>query len=216
MARYFEQFPIISYLDNNVYDITRRTAILSRVFGDNYAFYPYRVKNGMRAERIAELYYGDPDFVWLVYMSNNIIDPYHQWPMSEETFKNYMIDKYGPTMGQNTILSYRVNWYEDTRKLSQIQFNSLLPNQKKYWTPEFDNNNNPMFYVRKEMEYSAVKKDGNGNVTLNVPIDEVQYWAAVTAFDIEEEENAKKANIRLLDSRFAQTAAANLRKLMSE
>jgi hypothetical protein len=73
-----------------------------------------------------------------------------------------------------------------------------------------------MFYVRKEMEYSAVKKDGNGNVTLNVPIDEVQYWAAVTAFDIEEEENAKKANIRLLDSRFAQTAAANLRKLMSE
>ena len=53
-----------------------------------------------RPEDIAEYYYGSTDYTWLVYMSNNILDPYHQWPMAEADFINYLIEKYGAESGR--------------------------------------------------------------------------------------------------------------------
>ena len=91
MAAYFQNFNLIRYNDALAYDITQRAAILNTVFGNNYAFYPYQVKNGMRAEQVAERYYGNSKFEWLVYFSNNIIDPYHEWVMDDETFNALLL-----------------------------------------------------------------------------------------------------------------------------
>jgi hypothetical protein len=33
-------------------------------------------------------------------MSNNIIDPYHQWPMAEADFNAYITDKYAEQSGK--------------------------------------------------------------------------------------------------------------------
>jgi hypothetical protein len=54
MERYFDNFPVINYNNKLMVNIMDRTAILNSVFGDVYAFYPYHVKNGMRAEVVAE------------------------------------------------------------------------------------------------------------------------------------------------------------------
>lgn len=216
MSKYFTNFSLIRYNGARAIDITERAAIMTRIFGNNYAFYPYHVKNGMRADTVAERYYGDPDLVWLVYFSNNIVDPYHEWPMDEDTFNAHLISKYGSIdAARNIVVKYRVNWYEDTRELTRIQYNSLPPVEKKYWTPEFDNNNNPAFYRRKEIDFVAVAQDGNGNVSLSIPSNESSYWEAVSAYDIEEEENAKKSHIRLLDARFAATAVSNIKELLA-
>lgn len=215
MNRYFGNFQLIQYNNSLSYNITERAAILSQVFGDSYAFYPYTVKNGMRAEQVAERYYGDPDLVWLVYFSNNIIDPYYQWTMSEEEFLNYIINKYGSlSNARNKIVEYRINWYEDLTNLTRLQYDSLPWYEKKYWTPVFDINNIPMNYERKRIDFTAVAQDGNGNISLSIPAEEQKYWSSVSALDIEEEENADKAHIRLLDSRLAQTAASNLKSLL--
>jgi hypothetical protein len=213
--RYFETFPLINYNGSVSLDITQRTAILDMVFGDRYAFYPYTIKDGMRAEQIAEKYYGDPDLVWLVYFSNGIVDPYHQWPMDQETFESSIKSAYGSLEAARTkIVQYRVNWYEDTRQLSSIQYNSLPWYEKKYWQPQFDINNLPLHYVRKPIDFVAIFQEGDGTVHLSVDADESQYWSAVTAYDIEEEENARKSHIRLLDSRLAPTAESNLKSLL--
>lgn len=215
MTSYFQNFELIDYNGAMMVNITQRAAILNKVSGNRYTFYPYLVKNGMRAEEVAEKYYGDPNFVWLVYFSNDIIDPYHQWTMDDDTFKEYVKTKYGSVQAAaQKIISYRVNWYEDTTVLSKSQYNSLDPSLKKYWTPNYDNYNAPVSYVRKVLEYSAVTSDASGNVTLNVPTLEIPYWIAVTAYDYEEEENSKKANIRLLDSRLAKTAESDLKELL--
>lgn len=217
MSKYFQNFKLINYGTSLAIDITERAAILDSVFGDRYAFYPYRVKNGMRAEQVAEKYYGHPDMVWLVYFSNGIIDPYHQWTMDEATFDSHIIKKFGSMQAaRQKIVKYRINWYEDTRQLDKITYNSLPWYEKKYWTPEFDINNLPLHYVRKPMDFVANFQEGDGTVHLSVPSDEAEYWTSVSAYDVEEEENAKKAHIRLLDSRLASTAETNLRTLLGQ
>jgi hypothetical protein len=217
MSRYFQNFSTINYNGSIAIDITKRVAILNSIFGNRLAFYPYQVKDGIRPDQVAERYYGSTDFVWLVYMSNNIVDPYYEWPMDSMTFNDYIRDKYGSMeQARAKIVSYRVNWYEDTTKLNNTQYNNLPAYAKKYWTPAFDSNNLPMVYERKKIDYEAVAKDDEGNVTLSVPVEEQSYWSPVTAYDMEEERNADKAHIRLLDNRLAETAASNLRQLLRD
>ena len=92
--KYFENFPTINYNGRRVKDITRRSAFLTAVQNNPYVYYPYTVSSNERAEDVARLYYGSVDFVWLVYLANNIMDPYHEWTMNENTFNDYLVDKY--------------------------------------------------------------------------------------------------------------------------
>ena len=100
MTKYFENFPVIEYEGQRVKDITRRSSFSKLVSTNPLLLMPYTVKEGQRPEDIAQFYYGSTDYTWLVYMSNNIIDPYHQWPMSEADFNNYLIEKYTEESGR--------------------------------------------------------------------------------------------------------------------
>jgi hypothetical protein len=40
-------------------------------------------------------YYDDPAYAWLVLLSNNIIDPYFEWPLSVYDFNQFIKKKYG-------------------------------------------------------------------------------------------------------------------------
>lgn len=98
--KYFENFPLIDYQGRRVRDISRRSSFLTAIQNNPYLYYPYTVKANERAEDVANAYYGSVDFVWLVYLANNIIDPYHEWPMDENTFNDYLVDKYTEQSGE--------------------------------------------------------------------------------------------------------------------
>lgn len=98
--KYFEKFPIIEYEGRRVRDISRRSNFVRAVSNNPYLYYPYTVSEGERAEDIANFYYGSVDYVWLVYMANNIIDPYHEWPMDPQTFNDYLVEKYTEQSGE--------------------------------------------------------------------------------------------------------------------
>jgi len=100
MAKYFENFPIVEYNGKQVRDITRRNNFVKSISTNPMLFLPYTVKQNERAEDIAEFYYGSVDYAWLVYMANQIIDPYYEWPMDEETFNKYLIAKYTDVSGE--------------------------------------------------------------------------------------------------------------------
>lgn len=100
MAKYFDYFPKINYEGQQVRDITRRNGFTQLVASNPTLYLPFTVKEGERPEDIANYYYGSVDYTWVVYMSNNIIDPYHQWPMAEADFNNYLIEKYGEQSGR--------------------------------------------------------------------------------------------------------------------
>ncbi len=94
MSKYFSNYPIIQYQGQAVRDITRRSKVIDETLRDPYIFLPYTVREGEKPEDIAYYYYGSVDDTWLVLFSNNITDPYTQWPMNEEEFNQYFINKY--------------------------------------------------------------------------------------------------------------------------
>jgi len=98
--KYFQDFPIITYQGRRVRDISRRASFIRAVSNNPYVYYSYTVKDGERAEDIALEYYGSVDYVWLVYMANNIIDPYYEWPMDAQTFNDYLVSKYTEQSGE--------------------------------------------------------------------------------------------------------------------
>lgn len=99
-TKYFEHFPVIDYQGRKVRDISRRASFARAVANNPYLYYSYTVKESERAEDIALDYYGSVDYIWLVYMANNIIDPYYEWPMNTQTFNDYMVDKYQAQSGR--------------------------------------------------------------------------------------------------------------------
>ena len=110
--KYFENFPVIEYQGRKVRDISRRASFARALANNPFMYYSYTVKENERAEDVALDYYGSVDFVWLVYMANNIIDPYYEWPMDGQTFNDYLVDKYQAQSGR--IGEDVIDWTKDT------------------------------------------------------------------------------------------------------
>lgn len=58
-------------------------------------YYTRTVNDNETAEFIAERYYGDESLDWVLYVTNDIIDPYYDWPLEYNSFINYIKKKYG-------------------------------------------------------------------------------------------------------------------------
>ena len=156
MGKYFDKLPIISYNGVMVRDITRAVKVPDVITGDPHTFYPYTLQQRQRADTIASAYYDDPYAVWLVYLSNGIIDPYFDWYVSDTSFVQHIIDKYGSVQVANrTIEHYRVNWYEDDTHLSSDSYAILSDNVKKYWSPVVSESGMIIYYERKKSDLTV-------------------------------------------------------------
>lgn len=155
LDRYFDKFPQITYSNNTVVDITKRVALLDRVSRNPYIFYPYDLVSEERAEQFSSRYYNDSFKSWLVYLSNNITDPYYEWYLTEREFLEFIEKKYGSIYNsQQKIKYYRNNW-ENQETLSVSGYNALSNDMKKYWTPNYGTGSNIMSYSRKEVDWSS-------------------------------------------------------------
>lgn len=59
------------------------------------AFNYYQIKEGERPDQIAERIYGDPELDWVILITNNITNFNEEWPLDNNVFYKYLIDKYG-------------------------------------------------------------------------------------------------------------------------
>ncbi len=100
MSNYFTNFPLVSYNGVNVRDILKRTNFIESTFSNPYVFLPYTIKDGEKPEDIAYNYYGSVDHTWLVVLANAITDPYHEWPLSENMFAEFIMKKYAAQSGK--------------------------------------------------------------------------------------------------------------------
>ncbi len=99
---YFSKFPVLQYpvRDGNTFryalvtNILRRVVLSDDVKGADGAFLEYKIKDGERPEHIAERVYGDAEYHWLVLLTNNIIDPYHDWCKTGQALEQYIQQKY--------------------------------------------------------------------------------------------------------------------------
>tara|TARA_B110000858_G_C17693465_1_gene422354 strand:+ start:200 stop:739 length:540 start_codon:yes stop_codon:yes gene_type:complete len=98
---YFSRFPLRVYdmKGDGVFkllpDILRRVKLRSGIKAGAFIFTEYDVRDGEKPEDVAVKWFGDPEYHWVILMTNNITDRYYQWPLTQPQFQNFIEDKYG-------------------------------------------------------------------------------------------------------------------------
>lgn len=186
MSNYFSYFPKTGHdLTNNgqkvqLTNILRRFKIPTSVSERSDAYYEYDIQEGDRPDTIAEKYYGNANYAWLVLHFNDIEDVHFDWPLTSNDFEAYITGKYGSiTAAKSEVEEYRIF-------LSRIEAGQKVPAK------------------------SAALYDGTIIEERYVVVDETTYnstpaayrKSAIDRYDYELERNEQKRSIRLLDKRY--------------
>lgn len=196
MSRYFEFFPKTGYSVANssftiskvITDVSRKSIIMDGIPSDDpNLLYSYAVREGERAEDVSHFYYDSTDFVWLVWFSNDIVDPYTQWVKTSEQLNDFITVKYKSMADRTDVVA----WSQSQQITTNIKYmyNVVTGEQTS----------------RKSYELMAARDPSfiGGN------------WEAKRYFDFENEENEKYREIRLINENYRDIAENNLRRLMN-
>ncbi len=106
MSNYFRSIPDFDYVNRNpdsqnisdyvtVKNLFKRGRIREEIFGDIAFFDLYSVNGDDRPDTVAYQIYGDETLDWVILLSNNIQNANSEWPLMQDEFDAYLINKYG-------------------------------------------------------------------------------------------------------------------------
>lgn len=189
--KYFEKFPLIKYNGQTVRDITRRVVLLDPA-KNNSLFKTYELKPNERPDLVAKTQYDDSYMDWLLFMSNQVIDPYYDWYMDPFTFASYINKKYTTfELASTKIKHYRNNWRQQQNPITVSEFDNLLPEQKDYYEPIYTpsyTSTTVINYQRKRidtlLDTNSIVRFGvaNGNVFSSDELLKVSYNNSVAGY----------------------------------
>jgi hypothetical protein len=156
MYNFFTKFPIISYNGQLAVNLIPKIKFTEAAKRTGAVYYPYTIEEGERPDIIAANYYDDARYSWLIYMVNDIMDPYYDWPLDDSQFKEFIVKKYGSIeSATETILFWRVNWYEDETRLTPAAYDALPSYSKKYFKPVQGVTGVVAGYDRSKIDYAV-------------------------------------------------------------
>ena len=127
---YFDLFPTIEYKNvgltttKTVTNILKRAAIRSAIKENRVIFTQYIIKGNETPESLAFDLYDDAELHWVILLSNDIYDRYHQWPMNVNQFLSYVGDKYS---NPNGVHHYEISQSSgDTKTKIEVYANEAL------------------------------------------------------------------------------------------
>ena len=97
---YFSMFPKLFYDHKGNEKFNLQTNLMTRLIvrtdvkDDLFDFDYYNVQDGETPEMIAHKYYDDSELHWTIFLANNIVDYYEDWPMSVQRFEEFVKEKY--------------------------------------------------------------------------------------------------------------------------
>ena len=155
MENYFNKFPNTIYNDKECVDITRRVSIGNSQSRKTNLFYSYDIQNNLRADQVAQYYYNDPTYDWLIMLQNGIIDPYYGWYLSEQDFDSYIIEKYGSyETSIKKIKHYQLDWAAGDEEITSSFYENNLPYEnRKYFIPIYGVNTKIVSYERRKEDW---------------------------------------------------------------
>jgi len=105
MSNYFNLIPNFDYVsrlpDAKISDYIQVKNLFKRVFlrEDIYSnlmyFTKYDIQGDDRPDNVAHRIYSDSTLDWLILLSNNITHIPTEWPLSQNDFDRFLLDKYG-------------------------------------------------------------------------------------------------------------------------
>jgi hypothetical protein len=208
MAEFFDKFPKIKYDLRTTggrrsefefpMNILVRIGFYSETFNNIFFYYNYVIKDTDKPEILAEKYYKDPEAHWVILLSNKIIDPFYDWPLTANEFDKYIITSYGSIESAKT----RIQRYEKIVKT--VDATTSLETIRKYeiTLPEYNTlpNSDPT---------GEQKVLPSGKV-----VTVYTYRNIVYSYDHEFEVNENKRNIKLIKAEYYPTIKLEFDDLM--
>lgn len=152
---YFKNFNVISYANNNVLDISERVVELKNTLKNPYIFYPMTLVQGVRPDTLAYANYSDPFASWVLYITNEIVDPYYEWYLTDYQFTQFIKSKYGSISRAMDKVAYYRSDYTDKNSITVAAYLALTGREKEYWEPVYGQGSNIIEYRRSQKELRA-------------------------------------------------------------
>jgi hypothetical protein len=103
---YFRQVPNFEYVSRNpgdkyiseyipVKNLFKRGKLREDIFANLQFFEKYSIIGDERPDNVAYKFYGEETLDWVVLLSNNILNIQSEWPMTQRTFEQVMLERYG-------------------------------------------------------------------------------------------------------------------------
>jgi hypothetical protein len=103
---YFRQVPNFEYISRNkgekyiseyipVKNLFKRGKLREDIFGNLNFFEKYSIIGDERPDNVAYKFYNDETLDWVILLSNNILNIQSEWPLTQRTFDEVMLEKYG-------------------------------------------------------------------------------------------------------------------------
>ena len=135
--KYFRYVPNFEYVSRtndksisdytNVKNLFKRVKLREDIFQDLTYFTKYQVIGDNRPDNVAHEVYDDANYDWLVMLSNNIVNLETEWPMSQESFEKYLLNKYGSYENLYNIKHYETSEIVDSRKRIIVPKGLIVP-----------------------------------------------------------------------------------------
>lgn len=163
---YFSKFKLAQYGDVFCRNIVSRSSLTQTALKTTALYHPFVAKAGERPDTLSFHYYRVPEYDWLLFFANEIVDPYYQWYLTDEQFNSVIREKYGSLpRAQLRIRHYETNWISDNAKISLAAYAALPNGTKKYWAPVVDQYDNPIAYSRRR---EVLKSNTNKYLKINL------------------------------------------------
>ena len=198
MPSYFRQVPDFEYVsrlpDAKIGDyaplknLFKKGKLREDIFQDLAFFTKYQIKGNDRPDNVAFEVYDDSSLDWLVLLCNNIVNIQTEWPLPQQQFDEYMLEKYG---NYDTLYS-GVHHYE-TREVKNSQGVIIVAAGLQV----------PSTYSVSYYDYFIDQQIDSGNIA--VPI---------TNYEYEEKLENDKRNIYILKSQYLNIVLNDMNEIM--
>ena len=124
MSNYFNYIPDFAYPsrlpDAKISDyivvknLFKRGKLREDIYQNIAFFTKYEIIGNDRPDNVAAEIYGDSDLDWVVLISNNIVNVQSEWPLLQNDFDRFMLDKYGTYDKMNDTHHYETKEVKNT------------------------------------------------------------------------------------------------------
>ena len=197
MPAYFRQLPEIQYpsrgSDSRISDyvtlknLFKRGTIREDIFSNLVFFTKYQIKGDDRPDNVAYELYNDETLDWLVLISNNIVNVQTEWPLGQESFYNYLLEKYNTEEQFQSVHHYETIEVKNSQGQIMVPSGIIVP--EDFTTSYYDP------FLQEYIE--------RGNIT-----------SAVTNYEYEDNIQTQKRNIFVLKNQYLSVILDDIEDIM--
>ena len=204
MSKFYNLFPKTRYnYDGNSYNNTKvmtnilfRIKIIDKIKNNVYTYYDVNVTDEDTMEILADKYYGNPEYHWIIALANDIIDPQYDWPLTSRVFTSYIKNKYGTIANAQT----QIHHYE--KRIVRTTLNGVYDDVIQIDADTFES--------IPEYSYEAL------SLSDNTTVEEVITTKSVTCYEYERDANEAKRKIKLIKKDYLNQILNEFKDIMEE